>query len=102
VRDFAGESRRSVGLLEIADEGPYFGPDIRVDYEELCGLTEDGGDEVELCFGAAVGLVYLLDVTACMDGRRGYYLALVERLLIDFCLQSFGTDGTFIDTELSP
>jgi hypothetical protein len=57
VRDFAGEACGGVLRDDAAtDEAPYFGPDVVVDDGELSDKTEDGGDEVELGFCAAVGL----------------------------------------------
>ena len=59
MRDLAGEAFRCVGGDDAAaDEGPDFGPDIVVDDCEFGDDTEDGGEEVELGFGAAVCLCH--------------------------------------------
>lgn len=60
----------SVGGHEGTDEGPCFWPDVGVDYEEFYCLAEDGGDEVEFGFGAAVGLAYVLETSLFQQASR--------------------------------
>jgi hypothetical protein len=57
LRDFSREACWCILRDDAAtNEAPYFGPDVVVDDGEFGDEPEDGGNEAELGFGAAICL----------------------------------------------
>lgn len=83
VADFSRNEGRGESSKPDTTYSPDLGVPVVLNRCERLELTEEGGDEAELGFGAAVSL------------------ALVEGFLIDLIFESFGCYSTLVDTKLT-